>query len=86
MNKILVDLDAFETIEAFHLWLKEQCDFPEYYGCNLDALYDCLSEYPNYEFEIKDSTQYEIYQIQLVQTIIDAGCQITYLTKESPLI
>ena len=86
MNKILIDLDAFETIKEFHLWLKEQCHFPEYYGCNLDALYDCLSEDPNYEFEIKDSTKYEIYQIQLINTVVDAGCQGTYLTKESPLL
>ena len=84
MNKILVDLDAFETIEAFHLWLKEQCDFPEYYGCNLDALYDCLSEDPNFEFEIKDSKNYGIFQINLIQVFEDAGCSISFLTQEGP--
>lgn len=85
MNKILIDLDAFETINAFHLWLKEQCHFPEYYGCNLDALYDCLSENPNYEFEIKDSIKFEKYQMKLVHTIEDAGCNIAYIEKEGPL-
>lgn len=82
MNKIVIDLDTFETIREFHLWLKEQCLFPEYYGCNLDALYDCLSEDPNYEFEIKTSKKFEVYQIQLVRAIEDAGCAII---KEGPL-
>ena len=27
-----------------HQYLKEQCDFPEYYGNNLDALYDVLTD------------------------------------------
>ena len=85
MNKIRIDLDAFETIKEFHLWLKEQCQFPDYYGCNLDALYDCLSENPTVEFEIINSLKYENYQIKLVRTIEDAGCNITYIQKEGPL-
>ena len=32
-----------ESREQLHAALKEQLDFPEYYGCNLDALYDLLS-------------------------------------------
>ena len=27
-----------------HVYLKEQCGFPEYYGNNLDALYDVLTD------------------------------------------
>lgn len=27
-----------------HTYLKEQCGFPEYYGNNLDALYDVLTD------------------------------------------
>lgn len=30
--------------ENFHAYLKKELDLPEYYGENLDALYDCLTE------------------------------------------
>ena len=29
---------------TLHKYLKEQCGFPEYYGNNLDALYDVLTD------------------------------------------
>lgn len=39
-------LDQCYDKEQLHSYLKEQLHFPEYYGCNLDALHDCLSEMP----------------------------------------
>lgn len=78
MKKITINIDAFNTNKEFHEWLKEQCEFPEYYGCNLDALYDVLSERPVYEFEIVNSKKNEEYQNALVDTIRDAGCKVNY--------
>lgn len=40
----LVDLSDVRTIEAFHEALATTLDFPEYYGRNLDALWDCLTD------------------------------------------
>ena len=30
--------------ETAHLHLQRELDLPDYYGCNLDALYDCLND------------------------------------------
>lgn len=44
MRRVEVDLNKMQSIEEVHQYLKEQMDFAEYYGENLDALYDMLME------------------------------------------
>lgn len=34
----------FGNICQFHNYLANQLHFPAWYGCNLDALYDCLTD------------------------------------------
>ena len=41
---IFVDADKYQTAKELHLALKMLLDLPEYYGCNADALHDCLEE------------------------------------------
>ncbi|MBQ7850135.1 MAG: barstar family protein [Clostridia bacterium] len=41
---IFVDADRYATARELHLALKMLLDLPEYYGCNADALHDCLEE------------------------------------------
>ncbi|AFQ58515.1 barstar family protein [Bacillus subtilis] len=43
MRKIIIDGRDFENIEVLHDDLKDKLDFPDYYGRNLDALWDCLT-------------------------------------------
>ncbi len=38
--------------ELAHEYLQEMLELPDYYGCNLDALYDCLTEMSDIEFAI----------------------------------
>lgn len=47
MQTIFVDANRYPTAKEFHLALKMMLDLPDYYGCNADALYDCLSERKN---------------------------------------
>lgn len=43
MREISLDITPFEEKISLHSYLKEQMDFPFYYGANLDALYDMLT-------------------------------------------
>lgn len=41
---IFIDADKYQTAKELHLALKMLLGLPEYYGCNADALHDCLEE------------------------------------------
>ncbi len=42
--KYCMDLQEIHSVKELHDFLQEQMDLPDYYGRNLDALYDLLSE------------------------------------------
>lgn len=44
MKRIVLDVSCIETVRALHIYLAYQLDFPAYYGKNLDALHDLLTE------------------------------------------
>ncbi len=44
MRRIELDLGHIATVRALHIYLRFMLDLPEYYGKNLDALYDCLTD------------------------------------------
>lgn len=44
MKKIIINCQNLLEREQAHLYLAQKLDFPEYYGKNLDALFDCLTE------------------------------------------
>ena len=44
MKKVILDCKKLLSRKQAHLYLAEMLDFPDYYGKNLDALYDCLTE------------------------------------------
>jgi ribonuclease inhibitor len=43
MKKVVFDSSHVESIDQLHSDLARKLNFPDYYGANLDALYDCLS-------------------------------------------
>lgn len=45
MNTITVDFTNCKNYLQIHLYIEETFGFPEHYGKNLDALWDCLWEY-----------------------------------------
>lgn len=42
--QVMLDGKTMTDKTTLHAYLKEQCKFPEYYGNNLDALYDVLTD------------------------------------------
>ncbi|MDS0524723.1 barstar family protein [Clostridium sp. SHJSY1] len=43
MNKIILDGTKYTNKSELHAALKEKFKLPDYYGKNLDALWDCLT-------------------------------------------
>ena len=43
MRKVLLDLNPARSVEWIHEYLKFELEFDDYYGKNLDALYDQLT-------------------------------------------
>ena len=45
MKTVILDFDGCYTIFEMHQVLKKSFDFPDYYGENWDALWDCLRDW-----------------------------------------
>ena len=43
-QKYVIDFRDIEYYMEIHPIIKHAMDFPDYYGCNLDALWDCLTD------------------------------------------
>lgn len=44
MKEIMIDCAVLTDREVLHQTLERELGFPSWYGRNLDALYDCLTE------------------------------------------
>ena len=55
MKKITLDARKMNTRENAHKYLAKKCGFPDYYGKNLDAAYDCLTSVSDTEITVKHS-------------------------------
>ena len=74
MNEVI--LDGREMQDNPHEYMKKELELPDYYGKNLDALYDCLTEM-NKSIVIKNS---ELVDKKILDTFIDADEENPYIT------
>lgn len=44
MRKVILNCEELKERKKAHQYLAQMLDFPDYYGKNLDALFDCLTE------------------------------------------
>ena len=52
MKQITLDGNVLSDATAVHDYLMKMLEFPEYYGKNSDALYDCLTDLDDIEIFI----------------------------------
>ena len=52
MKQITLDGNRLSDAATVHTYLKETFNFPDYYGNNFDALYDCLTDLENVEINL----------------------------------
>ena len=72
MQKVILDGRNMTDKAATQEYLKEQFRFPEYYGRNLDALYDCLTEIEvETEIQIEHKKQIAEYLGDYVEALVD---------------
>ena len=80
--KLILDGELIKDKESLHKQMEEVLDFPEWYGGNLDALYDCLTGVPD-EMEIRFQN-WEIMAIKLEGYAAVAKKVILRAASENP--
>ena len=53
MKQVSLDGNVLADAALLHDYLKDRLSFPDYYGKNFDALYDCLTDLDGVEITIK---------------------------------
>lgn len=77
MKKITLDLSGISLRYELHLTLKKAFGFPDYYGRNLDALHDCLTD-------ITEDTEVEIFNAdELIESLGSYGAAALHVIEDS---
>ena len=73
MKKILLDCGLLSSKASAHQVLLEAFDFPDYYGRNLDALFDLLSCWEPAEVRFCHPERLGAYGERILQVFFDAA-------------
>ena len=84
MRIVTIDCCTIEDRDHFHTAMAEALEFPGWYGKNLDALHDCLTE-------VSDSTQIVFHSWNHLEETLGRCASalqraMTHAQKENPCI
>ena len=85
MRIITLDIEKMRSLPMLHKYLHTALALPEYYGANLDALYDCLTEIAEptelvVPQKVADEAYLGRYGQQFLQVLQDAAAANDALT------
>ena len=81
MDSKVLYLDRFVDKKKLHSYIASVLDFPKYYGGNLDALYEVLTDMTNdicINIVLSDKDNY--YALSLIDVFMDAAKSNSHLT------
>lgn len=76
MKNVILDCENLLQKEQAHLYLAQMLDFSDYYGKNLDALFDCLTELGECTITLKGEHilhQADCYGVKVLQVLEEAA-------------
>jgi len=89
-KKVLVNGKKIKTEQQFHNFFKKELEFPDYYGENLDAFWDCLTDaLTDYPISIKwihFNESKKIFEAEYLNHYLEMfEDAITFYKSETPL-
>lgn len=75
MRKVFINVQKLKEKESAHPYLKKRLKLPEYYGHNLDALFDVLTSLGEETtiYLMQEEVEKESYAGKVVETIWEAA-------------
>ncbi len=88
MQEVLIRGIDFESTDEIHEYIAEELMFPSYYGRNLDALYDMLTDLcteTRIIVDLSDTENEEIrdYLLRMTEVMEDAARENSFLEIET---